>query len=74
VVLPRHNWQGKLSHDLMLNRNRPWHKVRLSLAEDMNLKGMKWGLDELRGEFFIYRKDTGSTEPLVLYLDDVTLE
>lgn len=71
VVLPKNDWSSSLGTSLVLKAGE-WQKIRLNLNQDFGLKNMNWGLEELRGEFFIYNQNTA--RDTVFYLDEIVLE
>lgn len=67
-ALPDRSWKDALRHPLQLRAADGWRTYRLSLDKDLGLNTKKWGLDQLRGELFIYNGAIGSASPAADFL------
>ena len=68
LVLPDRSWKDALRHTLQLRAADGWRTYRLSLDKDFGLNTKAWGLDQLRGEFFIYNGTMGTLSPAADFL------
>jgi len=54
IALPKDDWKDSLRAELHLMKDEGWRTVRFLLNDDFRLDARKWGLKDLRGEFFIF--------------------
>ncbi len=72
--LPKDDWKDSLAAPAHIRGDGLWHSVRIRLDEDMKLDQRKWGLSELRGEFFIFGDGKKQAKPLSFTIKNARLE
>jgi len=54
LAIPDAQWQDALRHPAAIQKSGEWQVLRISLDKGFDMQHKNWGLDHLRGEFYIY--------------------
>ncbi len=54
LAIPDAKWQDALRHTVKISPSGEWLTLRISLDKGFAMRDKNWGLDNLRGEFYIY--------------------
>lgn len=54
ILIPKDDFSDALRTELHLVNDGNWHTSRILLDDDLQLNARKWGLNDLRGEFYIF--------------------
>ncbi len=59
-AIPDSTWKEAMRCVVKMQKDEDWRFIRISLDKGLGLQDKKWGLDDLRGEFYIFSGATKS--------------